>query len=79
MKLRLEKSFIRELKKLDRSTQIRILAHLKLLEAGKKVDVKKLKGFKNIFRLRVGEYRIKFAIENAEIIVFDIKKRGKSY
>jgi mRNA interferase RelE/StbE len=79
MKLRLEKSFIRELKKLDRSTQIRILAHLKLFEAGKKVDVKKLKGFKNIFRLRVGEYRIKFAIENAEIIVFDVKKRGKIY
>ena len=79
MKLRLEKSFIRELKKLDRSTQIRILAHLKLFEAGKKVDVKKLKGFKNIFRLRVGEYRIKFAVENAEVIVFDVKKRGMSY
>jgi mRNA interferase RelE/StbE len=79
MKLRLEKSFIRALKKLDRSIQIRILAHLKLFEAGKKVDVKKLKGFKNIFRLRVGEYRIKFAIENTEIIVFDVKKRGKSY
>jgi len=56
MKLRLEKKFIRKVKKLDHSTRVRIFAHLKLLEEGKKIDVKKIKGFENIFRLRIGDY-----------------------
>lgn len=79
MKLRLEKKFIRKVKKLDHSTRVRIFAHLKLLEEGKKVDVKKIKGFENIFRLRIGDYRVKFTIEGEEIIVFDIDKREKAY
>jgi mRNA interferase RelE/StbE len=79
MRLKLEKKFIRKVKKLDHSTQVRIFAHLKLLEEGKKVDMKKLKGFENIFRLRIGDYRVKFAIEGEEIIVFDMDKRENAY
>jgi mRNA-degrading endonuclease RelE of RelBE toxin-antitoxin system len=66
-------------KKLDHSTRVKIFAHLKLLEEGKKVDVKKIKGFGNIFRLRIGDYRVKFTIEGEEIIVFDRDKRDKAY
>jgi len=42
-------------------------------------DIKKLKGYKNKFRLRVGDYRVLFEIEKNAAKIFDIFHRGKGY
>ncbi len=42
-------------------------------------DVKKLQGFKNDYRLRVGDLRVLFSIENDIIIIKDVLPRGQAY
>ena len=45
MKVKLEKRFLKKLKRIERKDQIRILAKLKMLEEGKKTDLIRLKGY----------------------------------
>ncbi len=44
-------------------------------------DIKKLKGHKGLFRLRVGEYRIIYTLDNGELIIYviDAGNRGEIY
>jgi len=44
-------------------------------------DVKKIKGYKDLFRLRVGDYRVIFTINDKDliIIVLTIGNRGEIY
>ena len=44
------------------------------------LDIKKLKGYRNYYRLRVGSYRILFELrEGFMIVVFAILPRDKAY
>jgi len=44
------------------------------------LDIRKLKGFKNTYRLRVGDYRIIFELNpDYEIIVIGIRPRKTAY
>ncbi len=54
------------LSKLDRDDRLTVLDVLKLIREGKIADlnIKKLKGYENMFRVRVGRYRIIFIKEN---------------
>lgn len=65
----------RFLKKLDSKIVSRILAKLKDLTSEKceNLDIKKLKENKSLYRIRVGDYRIIYSINNREIIVFVVK------
>ena len=44
-------------------------------------DIKKLKGYDELLRLRVGEYRIIYSVDNGELIVYvvDAGNRGDIY
>lgn len=44
-------------------------------------DIKALKGYDNLLRLRVGEYRIIYTVNNGEcvILVIDAGNRGEIY
>lgn len=44
-------------------------------------DIKKLKGYENLLRLRVGNYRIIYTIDNGKLIVYviDADNRGEIY
>lgn len=44
-------------------------------------DIKKLKGQENLLRLRVGNYRIIYTIDNGKLIVYviDADNRGEIY
>lgn len=79
MKLKFEKRFLKKLSKLPRKDQIRILAKLKSFEETRRGDLVKLKGYDNIYRFRVGDYRIKMWIEGEECIIFDIERREGAY
>ena len=79
MNLKFEKRFLRKMSKLSKSDQIRILAKLKIFEETGRADLVKLEGYDNIYRLRVGNYRVKIFIEGEECVVFDVEKREKAY
>ena len=75
------------LKKLDSDTSKRIKSALKALgddpyNNKSKCDIKKLKGTKgrhNLYRLRIGNYRAIYSIENNTIWITEIIPREKGY
>ncbi|MCK5387323.1 MAG: type II toxin-antitoxin system RelE/ParE family toxin [Gammaproteobacteria bacterium] len=75
------------LKKLDSDTAERIKSSLKALGNNpynnkSECDIKKLKGTKgrqNLYRLRIGNYRAIYSIENNTIWVTEIIPREKGY
>ena len=65
--------------RLPKSEQIRIVAAIeKLPDAG---DIKTMKGYENLFRLRVGSYRILYSLDNGNLVVYviDADNRGDIY
>ncbi len=73
------KTSLSYLQKLDQKTKKRIFEAIQRLPG--KGDIIKLKGRKitNIFRLRVGSYRILFLMEKEFIKILDIASRGEAY
>ena len=57
----------------------RIVAAIEHLPEGE--DIKRLKGHSDLLRLRVGEYRIIYTVDNGELIVcvIDAGNRGEIY
>ena len=76
--IKLLKDVDKFIRKQDKETQRRIIEAIYKLPIG---DVKKLKGYNNYFRLRVGNVRIIFEKDNEvyNIIVIDIGNRGQIY
>ncbi len=74
-----EKAPIKFLKKQDRTTQERLLKAINLLPEG--TDIKKLQGYDNLYRTRVGNIRILYSIKKTLKIVNieDINNRGDIY
>lgn len=68
------------LKKLSPSDQEEIDDVLQKIEKGniKDLNIKKLKGYKNLFRVRKGNIRIVFSQEEKNFNVIFIGKRGES-
>lgn len=73
----------KDFKKLSKSMKKRVKESLmKLAEGDKKPDIKKLKGVEgreDLYRLRVGDYRIVYYPERKAIKVIRIDKRDKVY
>jgi len=65
--------------KLPFSTRNLINKKLKDLQNEKRVDIKKLQGYKSCFRLRIGGYRVLLELREDVWIVFDIDTREKVY
>ncbi len=70
---------VKDLQSISKITQTKILAKIQEMENDLKGDVKKLTNFTPEYRLRVGNYRILFEIENELIIIYRIKPRDKAY
>ncbi len=65
--------------KLTPQTRARLEAKLKDFAETGQGDVKKLKGFKNKYRLRVGDYRVLFELEKDIISVYAFGHRREIY
>lgn len=65
--------------KLPRNEKLRIIKAIELLPNGE--DIKKLKGHSDLLRLRVGDYRIIYTVDNGELIIYiiDAGNRGEIY
>lgn len=65
--------------KLPFNTRNLINAKLKDLQNEKRVNLKKLQGYKSCFRLRIGGYRILLELQDNVWVVFDIDTKEKVY
>lgn len=66
-------------KRLPREQLIRIFAAIENLSEGLKGDVKRLTNYSPEYRLRVGDYRVLFEIEDEKIIIYRIRHRKEAY
>ena len=73
-------SFVKSFSKHERAMQKRIIRAIEKLPSG---DVKKMQGSKKtskpIFRLRIGKYRVLFAMDEENIHIYEIDSRGDIY
>ncbi|MEI3614033.1 type II toxin-antitoxin system RelE family toxin [Pseudogracilibacillus sp. SO30301A] len=72
------------IKKLDKPTKERIKRALLLLAENPydtNLDIHRLAGYDDSFRLRIGKYRVLYKIMDNEIVifVFDVDSRGDIY
>ena len=65
-RLEVDKKFLDDLKNVGKETRLRVKELIDVLEANPlfifNLDIKKLKGFENVYRLRIGKYRILFML-----------------
>ena len=73
----------KQFRKLPKSAQEKILEVLNRLEKeglSARIDVKKLRGYQRHYRIRLGDYRIRFELfANQTIVVYSISQREKAY
>lgn len=75
----LEKPAQKFLKRLNRTDKERILRAIYKLPEGE--NIKRLKGHQDLLRLRVGDYRVIYTVNNGKLVVcmVDIGNRGDVY
>lgn len=67
---------VKQIKNLDSNTKARVKHGIEKLPFG---DIKKLKGYTNTYRLRIGNYRVIYTYENDSIIIIAVLPRGNAY
>jgi len=73
-KLEISATAEKQLKKLDRGDQIRLLRTIqRLAEEPRPKGCRKLRGYVDVYRLRVGTYRILYRVENHRLVVLVLK------
>ena len=75
------KSAQREVKTLDQSVRIRIMKALRALENPRPAGCLKLSGSSNLWRIRVGDWRILYEIDDTrrEVNIVGIRHRSRAY
>ena len=76
MEIKYSKPAVKSIKELNSHYKQRIKTAIEKIPDG---DIKKLQGYKNIYRLRVGDYRIIYKTTYNGIYVEDILPRGSAY
>ena len=70
---------IKDLQAMDMRDRARIMEKIEALQDDLAGDVKKLTNFTPEYRLRVGNYRVLFEIEDNEIVVYHVRHRKDVY
>ena len=70
---------IKDLQAMDMRDRARIMEKIEALQDDLAGDVKKLTNFTPEYRLRVGNYRVLFEIEDNEIVVYRVRHRKDVY
>lgn len=76
MRIEYGRKAVKYINSADRLTKKRLKEAIEKIPQG---DIKKLKGLKSEYRLRVGDLRVLFTIEYDLVIINDIKSRGQAY
>jgi mRNA interferase RelE/StbE len=70
---------VKDIEKLSSQLQTKIIKGIEILSDDLTGDIKRLTNFTPEYRLRVGDYRVLFEIENNIIIVYRIRHRREVY
>ena len=70
---------LKDLKALTVQESHRVVAKAEALKDDLAGDVKKLTGFTPEYRLRVGDYRVLFEVEGAQVVVYRVRHRKDAY
>ena len=77
MDVQYAKQAVKAIKKLDVSAKQRVRQGINAIPAG---DIKKLQGHTELFRLRIGDWRILFSYIDADtVLIVRISSRGTVY
>lgn len=76
MYIKYEKMAVKHIETMDRNIKLRLKKAIEQLPFG---DIKKLKGYQNEYRIRVGNLRVLFSLENDIITIKDVLPRGQAY
>lgn len=76
MEIEYSKSAMKHIKEINNPFKNKIKASIEKLPQG---DIKKLQGYNNMYRLRVGDYRIIYKTTTNGIYIADILPRGGAY
>jgi len=70
---------VKDIKNIPARAQSRILAGIEVMSDDLKGDVKRLTNFTHEYRLRVGDYRVLFEIEERSIVIYRVRHRREAY
>lgn len=70
---------IKDLEGLPGNTRERVISKIEAMQDDLQGDVKRLTNFTPEYRLRVGDYRVLFEVEAANIIIYRIKHSREAY
>ena len=70
---------VRDLRGIDRSEARRIIRKIDAMKQDLAGDIKRLTSFTPEYRLRVGNYRVLFEIEDEKVIVYRVRHRRDVY
>lgn len=76
MDIEYKRNAVKYINSADKPTKKRLKEAIEKIPLG---DIKKLAGLNNAYRLRVGNLRILFSLEDEKIIINDILPRGQAY
>jgi mRNA interferase RelE/StbE len=79
MQVELKPQAIKDLRGLQKQDAARITAKLAELEGGLTGDIKRLTNFTPEYRLRVGNYRVLFEVEESTVVVYRVMHRKHVY
>jgi mRNA interferase RelE/StbE len=72
-------SAVRDLRRLAPTVARRIIAKIEAMRDDLSGDVKRLTNRAAEYRLRVGDYRVLFTIEDGKIMVYRVRHRREAY
>ncbi|CAI4031442.1 Plasmid stabilization protein [Nitrospira tepida] len=70
---------IKDLKTMSLRERERVVAKVEALQTDLAGDVKRLTNFTPEYRLRVGDYRVLFQVEDDRVMIFRVLPRDKAY
>ncbi len=70
---------LRDCNKIPKKDLRRIFEKIEMMQNNLEGDVRRLTNFTPEYRLRVGNYRVLFEIENATIVIYRIRHRKEVY
>jgi mRNA interferase RelE/StbE len=79
MKVELKPRAIKDLRSLPKEEAARIAAKVGELEQGLTGDIKRLTNFTPEYRLRIGNYRVLFEVEEGTVVVYRVMHRRHVY
>jgi mRNA interferase RelE/StbE len=70
---------VKDIEKISSRIRIKIIKDIEMLGDDLAGDVKRLTHFTPEYRLRIGDYRVLFEIENKSLIVYRVRHRREVY